>query len=140
MNICFEMKVCNSKDDKKSSWNNSRLCWVQFCHAEIWKTGICVSTFALLDLYFFPFSFLPSAFELELEIAAHCYSSTSQSLTLNFPASSFLAVFLSFVFFIFSCFFTFFSCLNIGQCVKPLRIWEIKKWVPWPPFSAVEII
>ena len=28
----------------------------------------------------------------------------------------------------------------IAQCVKPLRIWEIKKWVPWPPFSVVEII
>ena len=27
-----------------------------------------------------------------------------------------------------------------AQCVKPLRIWEIKKWVPWPPFSAIEII
>ena len=27
-----------------------------------------------------------------------------------------------------------------SQCVKPLRIWEIKKWVPWPPFSAIEII
>ncbi len=29
---------------------------------------------------------------------------------------------------------------DIEQCVKPLRIWENKKWVPWPPFSAIEII
>ena len=29
---------------------------------------------------------------------------------------------------------------NNALCVKPLRIWEIKKWVPWPPFSAIEII
>ena len=27
-----------------------------------------------------------------------------------------------------------------AQCVKPLRNWEIKKWVPWSPFSAIEII
>ena len=30
--------------------------------------------------------------------------------------------------------------VHIAQCVKPLRIWEIKKLVPWPPFSALEII